>query len=57
MKSQVENTPQADDFNKEVYEKIYGILKDIQFGSITISVQNGRIVHVEKNEKYRVNEL
>lgn len=35
-------------------QKIGEALKDIAFGSVLISVQDGKIVQIEKNEKFRL---
>ncbi|WP_069187721.1 YezD family protein [Alkalihalobacillus pseudalcaliphilus] len=38
----------------EVSEQIKGLLKDLKYGSITLVVQDGKIVQLEKNEKVRI---
>ncbi len=38
----------------EELSKITGFIEDIEFGSVTIVVQNGNIVQIEKNEKVRL---
>lgn len=38
----------------EAVEIIEKALKDMRFGSITIMVQDGRIVSIESTEKYKV---
>ena len=35
-------------------QKIRENLEDIAFGSVSISVQDGRIVQIEKSEKFRI---
>ncbi|OIJ16282.1 DUF2292 domain-containing protein [Anaerobacillus arseniciselenatis] len=30
------------------------MLKDIKFGSITLIVQDGKVIQIEKNEKHRL---
>lgn len=35
-------------------QKIKENLEDIVFGSVLISVQDGRIVQIEKSEKFRI---
>ncbi|MCR4742342.1 MAG: YezD family protein [Treponema sp.] len=38
---------------KEETKKIEDLISSIQFGSITIHVENGKVVQVDKNEKIR----
>ncbi|MGM9929830.1 MAG: YezD family protein [Bacillus sp. (in: firmicutes)] len=38
----------------DVYQKIEGMLQSMKFGSITIIVQDGKIIQLEKNEKVRL---
>lgn len=41
--------------NKEEYlQLISKMLDEIQFGSITIVIQNGKIMQVQKEEKIRI---
>lgn len=34
--------------------KLEEILQNVKFGSVTIFMQNGKIVQIEKTEKYRM---
>ncbi|MDA3130103.1 DUF2292 domain-containing protein [Aliibacillus thermotolerans] len=43
---------QQEDLEK-TYEKLKVLLKDLKYGSITIVVQDGKIVQMEKKEKLR----
>ncbi len=43
--------------DKGEIKKIINLINGIRFGQITINIQNGEIVQVEKTEKFRVNEL
>lgn len=48
------------DYSKEEQEellKAWRLLQGMQFGQIVINVQNGKIVQIEKTEKFRPNEL
>jgi hypothetical protein len=49
-------TPQAPPANNDdsVFEHIRGALRGLQFGAITIVVQNGRVVQIERHEKIRL---
>ncbi|MCM2677757.1 YezD family protein [Alkalicoccobacillus plakortidis] len=37
-----------------VFEKLSDLLENLQYGSVTIFVQDGKVVQMEKNEKVRV---
>lgn len=39
---------------QEVFEKIQSLLNDLKFGSITLVVQDGKVIQIEKNEKVRL---
>lgn len=39
---------------KKHFEVIQSMLEDIQYGNIVITVQDGKIVQIDKTEKYRV---
>ncbi|MEK4564619.1 YezD family protein [Alkalihalobacillus sp. FSL R5-0424] len=43
-----------DPSSKQVYEKLSDLLENLKFGSVTIFVQDGKVVQMEKNEKVRV---
>ncbi|BCB03813.1 DUF2292 domain-containing protein [Bacillus sp. KH172YL63] len=38
----------------DVMEKIQSMLESMNFGSITIVVQDGKVIQLEKNEKVRI---
>jgi hypothetical protein len=40
---------------KEDLSKIKEFLEQIRFGSVTVIVQDGKIVQIEKHEKVRIN--
>ena len=42
-----------DTISKDVYEKLEQYIKDIKFGSVTLIIQDGQIIQIEKNEKVR----
>jgi hypothetical protein len=53
----------ADDKNRDallnalgekVFEELLAILPALQFGSVTLIIQNGKVVQIEKNEKFRL---
>ncbi len=35
-------------------EIVQGLLADIQYGNVLITVQDGKIVQIDKTEKYRI---
>ncbi len=37
-----------------VHQQISEMLKNMKFGSITIIVQDGKVIQLEKNEKLRI---
>ena len=42
--------------NKEIVLQIAAILQDIRFGSVEVVVHDGRIVQIDKRERFRINE-
>ncbi|MGY6277384.1 YezD family protein [Methylomonas sp. MgM2] len=40
--------------NQEIARQIITILQDIRFGSIEIVVHDGRIVQIDRHEKFRI---
>jgi hypothetical protein len=43
------------DFNQEVIMRVLTLLEGVRFGSLEIVVHDGRIVQIDKREKFRVN--
>ena len=39
--------------SKDVYEKLEQYIKGTRFGSVTLIIQDRRIIQIEKNEKVR----
>ncbi len=37
----------------EEFGKLAEYVKAIKFGSVTVQIQNGRIIQIDKNEKFR----
>lgn len=35
-------------------QKVFELVKQMHYGSVTIVIQDGRIVQIEKNEKIRI---
>jgi hypothetical protein len=42
--------------HKEIAKHIALILQDIRFGSIEVVIHDGRVVHIDKRERFRVTE-
>lgn len=40
--------------NEEVYHTLDHMLKDLKYGSITLVVQDGKIIQINKEEKLRI---
>lgn len=40
--------------SKEEIKKVYETLTQVQYGSVLISIQDGKIVQIDKNEKIRL---
>ncbi len=38
----------------DVYKKLLEYVTTIQFGSVTMIIQNGKIIQIDKNEKIRI---
>ena len=41
--------------NGDVERALRDALRSIRFGTVTLVVQDGRVVQIEKNEKFRLN--
>ncbi len=39
---------------KEIKDVLYDAVKDIEFGSVTVHIQDGKIVYIERTEKLKV---
>ena len=45
----------SDLWNKELERVVRDSLQSIRFGTVTLVVQDGRVIQVDKNEKIRIN--
>lgn len=43
-----------DKSNQEEVKKLLQIIETIKYGSVTVVIQDGKIVQIEKNEKLRI---
>ncbi len=50
-----QNLPNGDEY-QETITQIIGFLKNIRFGSLEIVVHEGRIVQIDKRERFRFNQ-
>jgi len=41
--------------NSEVERALREALRSIRFGTVTLVVQDGRVIQIERNEKFRLN--
>ena len=46
---------QTDPWSRELERVVREALKAIRFGTITLVVQDGRVIQLDKNEKIRLN--
>ncbi len=44
----------SDKNNQEEVKKLLQIIETIKYGSVTVVIQDGKIVQIEKNEKLRI---
>ena len=47
------STPEP--WNRDLERLVREALASIRFGTITLEVQDGRVIQVDKNEKFRLN--
>lgn len=43
-----------DSWSSELETRIRAALRDIRFGTVTLIVQDGRVIQIDKNEKIRL---
>ena len=49
-------TPNGNEpWNRELERVVRDALQSIRFGTVTLVVQDGRVIQVDKNEKIRIN--
>jgi hypothetical protein len=47
-------TPDLTDEEREVLQKVAGIVRKIQFGTVVLVIQDGKVVQIEMAEKFRL---
>ena len=45
---------ETDTKSQDILDRLMQYIKDIKFGSVTVVIQDGKIVQIEKNEKVRL---
>jgi hypothetical protein len=45
---------QPDPWNRDLEKIVRDSLKSVRFGTVTLVVQDGRVIQVDKNEKIRI---
>jgi hypothetical protein len=48
---------QPDPWNRDLEKIIRDALRSIRFGTVTLVVQDGRVIQVDKNEKIRIDRV
>jgi hypothetical protein len=51
--AEVDNFP-GGKLNGEIERALYDALRSIRFGTVTLVVQDGKIIQIERNEKFRL---
>jgi len=49
--------PVREPWNSELERQVRDALKIIRFGTVTLVIQDGRVIQIDKNEKIRLNRL
>ena len=47
--------PNSESWNRDIERLVREALASIRFGTVSLVVQDGRVIQVEKNEKIRIN--
>jgi hypothetical protein len=49
------SSPNSEPWNRELERLVREALASIRFGTVSLVVQDGRVIQVDKNEKIRIN--
>ena len=52
--AQERSTTPADSWNSDLEGKLRAALRSIRFGTVTLVIQDGQIIQIDKNEKIRL---
>jgi hypothetical protein len=47
-------TEQKEQWSPDLEQRIRASLRDIRFGTVTLVIQDGRVIQIDKNEKIRL---
>lgn len=45
---------QGEQWSSDLEEKIRAALREIRFGTVTLVIQDGKVIQIDKNEKIRL---
>ncbi|GLI39460.1 DUF2292 domain-containing protein [Geobacter hydrogenophilus] len=45
---------QGEQWSSELEERIRAALREIRFGTVTLVIQDGKVIQIDKNEKIRL---
>lgn len=48
------STTYNEEWSRDLEEKIRAALREIRFGTVTLVIQDGRVIQIDKNEKIRL---
>ncbi|MDT8440448.1 MAG: YezD family protein [Desulfuromonadales bacterium] len=51
---QTQNDRPADLWNPEIEKRLRQAIRDIRYGSVTLVIQDGHVVQIDKSEKVRL---
>lgn len=51
---EVNHSPKTEKWDRQLESRIRAALTDIRFGTVTLIVQDGQVIQIEKNEKIRL---
>ena len=52
-KSAIQNPVRKPQLSEEIIEQLQELIKTVKFGSISLIIQDGKVVQIDKNEKIR----
>ncbi len=48
------STGQREQWSEELEQRIRTALRDIRYGTVTLVIQDGKVIQIDKNEKIRL---
>ena len=52
--AEVNHPPRTEKWDRQLEDKVRAALRDIRFGTVSLIVQDGQVIQIEKNEKIRL---